>query len=74
MSCAICKQGETKAGKTTVTLERGKTTLVVKGVPAQICGTCGEVYLDRETSVRLLREAEKAATSGVEVEVRAYAA
>lgn len=74
MTCVICKQGETQAGKTTVTLERGNTTLVIKGVPAQICSTCGEVYIDSETSNSLLKEAEEAATSGVEVEVRAFAA
>lgn len=37
MKCVICKHGETRPGKTTVTLERGGATIVVKGVPAWIC-------------------------------------
>ena len=36
MKCVICKQAETQPGKTTVTLERGNLTLVIKGVPAQV--------------------------------------
>lgn len=46
MKCVICKHGETRPGMTTVTLERGGATLVVKGVPARICGNCGEAYVD----------------------------
>ena len=42
MKCVICKNGEVTPGTTTVTLERGQTTLVVKGVPARVCMTCGE--------------------------------
>ena len=33
MQCIICKFGETSPGTTTVTLERGNTTLVIKSVP-----------------------------------------
>lgn len=74
VTCLICKSGHTHAGKTTVTLERGKTTLVVKDVPARICGTCGEAYVDGTTSKRLLEDAEAAAASGVQVEIKAFAA
>ncbi len=74
MTCMICKNGQTKDGTTTVTLERGKTTVVFKSVPARICATCGEVYLEKDVSQRLFAEASEAASSGVEVEVRAYAA
>ncbi|MCA9913998.1 MAG: type II toxin-antitoxin system MqsA family antitoxin, partial [Anaerolineae bacterium] len=34
MKCVICKQGDTRPGTVTVTLERGGTTLVFKNVPA----------------------------------------
>lgn len=74
MTCLICRNGQTADGAATITLERDGTTLVVKGVPARICGTCGEVYVDGETSRQLLIEAEKAAAAGVQVEVRAFAA
>ena len=54
MRCVICKVGETQPGKTTVTLERGGTTLVFKDVPAQVCPNCGEAYVDEEITKRLL--------------------
>ena len=74
MICVICKNGETQLGKATVTLEREETTLVIKGVPAQVCGNCGEEYVDEETTARLLKTAEDAASAGVQVDVRQYAA
>ena len=74
MNCPICRHGETQPGTATVTLERDALTLVVKSVPAQVCDTCGEQYVDEETTARLLRTAEEAASAGVQVDVRAYAA
>lgn len=74
MKCVICKHGETRPGNTTLTLERNNTTLVVKGIPAQICENCGEAYIDEGTTARLLRIAEEAAHAGVQVEVREYLA
>jgi YgiT-type zinc finger domain-containing protein len=72
MTCVICRHGETHEGTTTVTLERGGLTLVVKSVPAQVCESCGEEYLDEKTTARLLGDAERAAREGVQVEVRAF--
>jgi YgiT-type zinc finger domain-containing protein len=37
MNCAICRNGEMRPGKATVTLERDGTTLIVRGVPAEVC-------------------------------------
>ena len=45
MKCPICKHGETTAGTSSVTLQRGGLTLVVKDVPAQVCDNCGEAYV-----------------------------
>jgi len=72
MRCPICRKGETKPGKTTVTLERKGLTLVVKGVPAMICGQCGEEYLETEVKDRLLYQAEETARGGVQVAVCEY--
>ena len=74
MKCAICKHGETRPGKTTVTLERGGTTLVIKGVPARICDNCGEAYVDEEIARQLLGTVEEALKAGVQVDVREFAA
>jgi len=73
MKCVICKQGETRPGKTTMTLERGAFTMVVKEVPADVCQNCGEAYVDQKTTRALLKTAEKQASAGSQVEVRAYA-
>ncbi len=74
MTCLICKNGTTEEGQATVTLERGQSIIVFKNVPAQVCSTCGEVYVDAEISRKLLERAEAAVTAGVQVEVREFAA
>jgi YgiT-type zinc finger domain-containing protein len=74
MICAICKNGKTQSGTATVTLERDGATIVIKGVPARVCNNCGEEYVDQEIASRLLKTAEEAARSGVQVDVRHFAA
>lgn len=74
MKCLFCKHGETVRGETTITLERGSTTLVIKGVPADVCDNCGEAYVDESTTAVLLDEIRAAAELGVDVEVRRFAA
>jgi YgiT-type zinc finger domain-containing protein len=72
MKCLICKQDETQEGVTTVTLERGTLTLVIKGVPARVCPNCGEAYVDETVAAELLHTAEQMAASGAQVDVRHY--
>lgn len=74
MKCSICRQGETHPGLTTVTLTRGDTTIIIKGVPADICDNCGEYYLDEVVSMNVLRQGEKAVAAQAEVEIIRYAA
>ena len=74
MRCVICRHGELKPGTVTMTLERGKATLVVKGVPARVCQTCGEEYVDESTTRHLLDAVAAAERAGVQVEVRQFAA
>lgn len=72
MKCVVCKQGKTHQGKATVTLDRNGTTLVIKSVPAQVCGNCGEEYVDESITVKLLQEAETASRAKVQVDIREY--
>ncbi|MEA3350631.1 MAG: type II toxin-antitoxin system MqsA family antitoxin [Chloroflexota bacterium] len=72
MKCLICKQAETNPGVTTVTLERGGLTLVVKEVPAQVCPNCGEAYADEDAAAELLESAEVMARSGTLVDIRQF--
>ncbi len=74
MKCTICKSGETAPGMVTVTLQRGDTTVVLKGVPADVCDNCGEYYLDESVATQVYDMAERAVRNGAEVEIRRYAA
>ena len=74
MKCVVCKQAEVRPGKATVTLERDRITLVVKGVPARVCPNCGEQYVDEHVTKQLLETAEAAARAGVQVDIREYVA
>lgn len=74
MKRVICKIGSTRPGRTTVTLERDSMTLVFKGVPAQVCDNCGEAYVDEDIAGQILLKSEEAARSGVQVDVRQFAA
>ncbi len=74
MRCVFCKQGDTRPGEATVTLHRGETVVVVKGVPADICENCGEYYLSAGVSDNVMAKAELAVENGAEVEILRYAA
>jgi YgiT-type zinc finger domain-containing protein len=74
MKCVICKNGETHSGEATVTLHRGPTTVIIKGVPAEVCENCGEHYLSEQIAERVFSEAEIAVAKGTEVEIRRFAA
>jgi YgiT-type zinc finger domain-containing protein len=74
VKCVICQYGETEPGTTTVALTRDETTVVIRDVPALICTTCGEEYVDAVTGARLSQIAERAVEEGVQVDVRRYQA
>lgn len=74
MKCVICKHGATHSGEVTVTLPRGESTIIFKGVPAEVCENCGEYYLSEAVSEQLLNRAEEAVKSGAEVQILRFAA
>lgn len=74
MKCVICQYGETEPGTTTIALTRNETTIVIRDVPALICTTCSEEYVDVVTGKRLSQIAEAAVNEGVQVDVRRYKA
>ena len=65
MKCIICRQAETIDGLTSVLFERGEFRLVVKSVPARVCPSCGEAYVEEDVAVRLLRDAEEMSRAGM---------
>ena len=74
MKCAICRYGTTMKGYATVVLERDRTIIVFKKVPAQICGSCGEEYVSKTVNEALLRRAREEAARGVTLEMLDFAA
>ena len=74
MRCVICKSGETRAGMTTVTLQRGDTTVLIKETPAEVCRDCGEYYLDEVVTRKVYEQAEAAVRRHAEVEILRYTA
>ena len=74
MTCSICRTGQTSAGQVTVTLQRGDTTVILKGVPADVCDNCGEYYLSEDVTHRVLAAAAEAVARGAEVEILRFAA
>ena len=74
MKCVICKQGETHPGKTTVTLQREQSTIIIKDVPADICENCGEYYLSESIAEKVMNRAEESVRKGAEVEILRFAA
>ena len=74
MKCVLCKLGETAPGEVTVTLQRGDTSVIIKGVPGQVCNNCGEYYLDEAISEKVLAMVEDAARRNAEVEILRFAA
>ena len=74
MTCMICRIGTTQAGRVTVAVQRGETTVILKDVPAEVCQNCGEYYLSSDVAAQVLERAESAARSGAEVEISRFAA
>jgi len=72
MKCLVCKQSEVFLGITTVTLERGEFSLVLKNVPALVCPECGEAYADEEIAASILKMATEMEEEGLQVEVRSF--
>jgi len=65
MICLICRQAETVDGLTSATFERDEMRLVFNSVPARVCPSCGEAYVDEDVAVQLLRDAEEMSKMGM---------
>lgn len=69
MTCVRCKTGITKKALVNVKLERDKSIVIVKNVPAQVCTECGEEYFTSEVTTKMHTVANKALGSGMEIAV-----
>jgi len=72
--CVVCKHGELKEGKVAFTAERDGVVVVIRNVPALVCGTCDEEYFDGAVTEELLNEVNRAVEAQAEVVIREYSA
>ena len=73
MICLICRQAEIVDGSTAVRFERGEMRLTMSNVPARICPSCGEEYVEEDVAAQLLWEAEEVSMTGVLDSIVEYA-
>lgn len=70
--CPICG-GTTTKSKTTFSVDKGETLIVVRDVPANVCQQCGEEWIDDSTSAKLERIVDEARDKNTQVEIVALA-
>ena len=68
MICLICRQAEIVDGFTCVAFERVEFKLSVSGVPARVCPSCGEVYVEETIAVRLLNIVRQRYEAGIDTQ------
>jgi YgiT-type zinc finger domain-containing protein len=65
MICLICRHAEIVDQLTVVAFERGEFKLIVNNVPARVCPSCGEAYLQEAIAVQLLKIASEKYSVGI---------
>jgi YgiT-type zinc finger domain-containing protein len=65
MICLICRQAEVVNELTSVKFERSEWHAVISNVPARVCPTCGEAYVEEEVAMQLLRVVKKLSEAGI---------
>jgi YgiT-type zinc finger domain-containing protein len=72
MICLVCRLAEIVERLTSVKFERGEAQVVIKNVPARVCRSCGETYVDEAVAVQLLKSAAGASKAGILNDVIEY--
>ncbi len=72
MICLICRQAEIIDGLSSVNFETGEMHLVINNVPARVCSSCREAYVEEDIASQLLRIAREMTEAGVLEEVIEY--
>lgn len=70
--CYFCEIGDVKPGLVTVPETTASLTVVLKEVPAKVCGNCGEHYFDSEVVAGLEKLVSDAENAGIEALIRKY--
>lgn len=65
MICLICRQAEIVDQLTPVKFDRSGMHVVISKVPARVCPSCGEAYVEEEVAMQLLRVVKKLSEAGM---------
>ena len=65
MICLICRQAAIVDGLTAVKFERGEFRLILKNVPARVCPSCGEAFLEEVVAEQVLSFANQSSEAGL---------
>lgn len=65
MICLICRQTAVFDNFISLDFQRGEMHLAITNVPARVCQSCGEAYVEEEVTVRLLQWAERIYKVGI---------
>jgi YgiT-type zinc finger domain-containing protein len=68
--CPLCG-GNKQAGNTTYTVDTGKGVVVIRNVPALICGQCGEEWIEDPVAQQIEKIVADASQRHAQVEVLA---
>ena len=69
MNCTFCKNGLTTQELIHFSIHRDEKIIVFKNVQADVCDTCGEQFLSRETLIMLEVRIEETVSNQTELEV-----
>lgn len=72
MTCPTCGQDALAPGTTTFATDAAGTVVVVRDVPAEVCGNCSEAFISDEVAAELEVQVADAKSSGTESLVRHY--
>lgn len=74
MRCFVCGSGAVEPGHVAYMVERDGHVAVIRGVPAEVCGQCGEEVFAAETAQAVYDQAEHILANGSEVAITTFAA
>lgn len=71
VNCIICKSKLAKSRINHILDNMGRI-VIIKNVPANVCGQCGEYYVDNDTAMRLEAIAQELLNNKAEILVLNY--
>ena len=71
--CLICRKADILDGMVSIDFERDEFKAIIRLVPAFVCPSCGEAYLDEAVTGHLLNQVEDLCQQGMNDMIQDYA-